>query len=85
MFELAPTKKNLCQKLIKIDILLSHVKLHTISIITHLSGQKKLSKKYMKKKSEKWQPRRQNRLESGKPKTDLLENRPSVGFWFIEN
>jgi hypothetical protein len=63
--------KTLCQKLITIDILLSHVKLHKMRIITHSSEQKKLSKKYMQKKSEKWQPRRQNR--------------PSVVFGFIEN
>jgi hypothetical protein len=33
------------------------------------------------KKTKKKKPRRQ----SGKPKTDLFENRPSVGFWFFEN
>jgi hypothetical protein len=31
-----PQVKTLCQKLMKIDILLSHVKLHKMSIITHL-------------------------------------------------
>jgi hypothetical protein len=42
--------KTLYQKLIKIDILLSHVKLQKMSIITHTSEQKKLSKKYKYKK-----------------------------------
>jgi hypothetical protein len=46
---------------------------------------KKLSKNTCKKYSKKWQPGRQNRPESGKPKTDLLENQPLVGFRFIEN
>jgi hypothetical protein len=47
--------------------------------------EKKNPKKKCKKNPEKWQPRSQNRPELGKPETDLLENRPSVGFRFIEN
>jgi hypothetical protein len=69
--------KTLCQKLIKIDILLSHVKLYKMSLINMFVRAKNIPKK--------WQPRRQNRPESRKPKTDLEENRPSVSFWFIEN
>jgi hypothetical protein len=47
MFEVAPSENP--QKLIKIDILLSPVKPRKMSIITHLSEQKKLCKKYMHK------------------------------------
>jgi hypothetical protein len=45
MFEV----ETLCQKLITIDILLSHVKLHKMSIITKSSEQKK-SKKNLQEK-----------------------------------
>jgi hypothetical protein len=58
--------KTLGLKRIKNDILLSYAKLHKMSIITHSSEQKKLSKKYMQKNPEKWQLRRQNRPEWGK-------------------
>jgi hypothetical protein len=77
--------KSICQKLIKIDIMLSHVKLYKMSVLTRSSEQKNFQKKTWQKKSGKWLPRRQNRPESGKPKTDLLDNRPTVGFRFIEN
>jgi hypothetical protein len=81
MVEVAPSEKPFCQKLIKIDILLSHVNLHKMSIMTHLSEQKNFPTNTCKTNSEKWQPRRQNRPESGKPKTDILENRPfGLGF-----
>jgi hypothetical protein len=41
--------KTIHQKLIKIDILLSHVKLKKMSMITSMPEQKKLSKKKCKK------------------------------------
>jgi translation elongation factor EF-4 len=44
--------KSLGQKLIKIDILLSHVKLNKMSMVTHSSKEKKLPKKIMQKKSD---------------------------------
>jgi hypothetical protein len=67
--------KTLCEKLIKIDILLTHVKLNKLSIVTLPFKQKKLSTN----------TKRQNQRESGKPKTGLFKNRPSVGFGSIEN
>jgi hypothetical protein len=48
MFEVAPS--NLCQKLIKIDILLSHVKLKKLRMVTRTSVKAKtLSKSTCKK------------------------------------
>jgi hypothetical protein len=55
---------------------------------SNISGRtKKLSTENNKqdKKTQKKEQNNQNRRESGKPKTDLFENRPSVGFLFIEN
>jgi hypothetical protein len=149
--------KTLCEKLIIIDILLSHVKLNKLSIVPRPLKQKKHFPKIHAKKSgldlseHFWrgldclnqahsvvnligqiyiqtidtfndieampdakknhmvtmrtfhftdrlhtlfkyvrgdganQQKRQNRKKSGKPKTDQLKNRPSVGFQFIEN
>jgi hypothetical protein len=42
--------KTLCEKLIKIDILLSHVKLSKLSIVTLLLKQKTTFQKYKKTK-----------------------------------
>jgi hypothetical protein len=44
-----PPGKTLCQKLIKMYILLSQVKLNKMSMVTRPSEQNKLSKKYMEK------------------------------------
>jgi hypothetical protein len=70
--------QNVCQKLIKNDILLSHVKLHKMRIITHLSEQKNYPKNTCKKKSEKGQPSRQNPTRIGK--TENRSFRKPIGF-----
>jgi hypothetical protein len=67
--------KTLYQKLIKIDLLLSHVKLNKISLVTSPSKQKKSFKKI--------HPKYPTRIR--KTENRPLENRPLVGFQFIEN
>jgi hypothetical protein len=83
MFELAPSKNPLSetnQNLYSAEPCKALQNEYNITFVRAKKNQTKTCKR-----TEKWQPGRQNRQESGKPKTDLLKNRPSVGFRFIEN
>jgi hypothetical protein len=77
--------KTLSQKLIKIEILLSLVKLYKISVLKHLSEQKNFPKKHANKNRKNVSLEGKTDQNRENQKNDLLENRPSVGFRFIEN
>jgi hypothetical protein len=74
-FAVAPVK-TLRQKLIKIDFLLSHVKLNKMRTVTHQSEQKKLAENRARKPK----PTRFRKTEN-----QYYKNRLSAGFTFIEN
>jgi hypothetical protein len=86
MFEMVPSN-SLSQKLIKIYILLSHVKLDKVSMVTCRSKQIKLSQKCMQEKS-----RLDNNFSCTCDKTDVfshsenkcVKNRGFIWFFYEE-
>jgi hypothetical protein len=76
-----PPIKTLCQKPIKIDILLSHVKLNKMRMVSHPSKQKQLSQKNHAKQIGFFS---QNRSESEKPTIDLLKTDCESAFGLLK-